>query len=392
MNPDSNVNLSLGEFLRQEREKRGFTVEQVSSATKIGVRLLQALEADLYSELPAKPFIHGFIHSYARFIGIDPQLIFSKYTDFIDKKGGDRPNRESNYSGYAFEKREGEQSRLILGLVLGSFILIGGVAMLIFRPSFHHHRSHRLEQLKGDQAKPAASSSPPQASPAPLLSPGPALANSTPAPALPIASPSSTAPALAAASPVPTTSQIPTPAPVVSPPVAQLPTASPSPAPAPAGLSPASKVQPLTASSAAGTIAEDPLDSGLNYKPNEKFKAVFKATEDVWIRYRIDQRAVRKYPLRQGRTLVLRAQQGLVFQASKADLVQVTIAGVGTKILSESKKAVLRHKDATLFLPQELAEAMPEPFPGEASLFQREVPPPASSSAESDDAAEPVTR
>ena len=52
---------SLGEFLRLERERRGITIEQVASATKVSVRLLHSLEADQYSELPAKPFVRGFV-------------------------------------------------------------------------------------------------------------------------------------------------------------------------------------------------------------------------------------------------------------------------------------------------------------------------------------------
>ena len=46
MNPESSQ--TLGEFLRQERERRGMTIEQVASATKINVRMLHALEAKLF--------------------------------------------------------------------------------------------------------------------------------------------------------------------------------------------------------------------------------------------------------------------------------------------------------------------------------------------------------
>ena len=65
---------SLGQYLRQERERRGITIEQVASATKIGIKTLHALEEDRYSELPARPFIRGFVTSYARFIGLDFSL------------------------------------------------------------------------------------------------------------------------------------------------------------------------------------------------------------------------------------------------------------------------------------------------------------------------------
>jgi len=37
---------SFGEKLKQEREKRNITLEQISASTKIGTRLLQALEEE----------------------------------------------------------------------------------------------------------------------------------------------------------------------------------------------------------------------------------------------------------------------------------------------------------------------------------------------------------
>src|SRR5947209_19798491 len=114
---------SLGEYLRHERERRGITIEQLASATKIGVRQLHALESDHYSELPAKPFVRGFVTSYCRFIGLDPKETLARYHEFIEQKAQDRPTRDSGHSGYAFEKREGEQSRVILWIIMGCFLV-----------------------------------------------------------------------------------------------------------------------------------------------------------------------------------------------------------------------------------------------------------------------------
>src|SRR4051812_5772138 len=101
--------MTLGELLRQEREKKGMTIEQVASATKVGVRLLHSLEADQYTELPAKPFIRGFVISYCRFLCLDSKEVLSKFGDFITEKAHQRPNRDAGHSGYAFERKDGEQ-------------------------------------------------------------------------------------------------------------------------------------------------------------------------------------------------------------------------------------------------------------------------------------------
>jgi cytoskeleton protein RodZ len=141
--------VSLGEFLRYERELRGITIEQVASATKVGVRTLHALEADHYSELPAKPFIRGFVNSYCRFIGLDSKELLARFDDYINSKASERPNREAGHSGYAFEKRDGEQqSRTLLLVAMFGFVVVGGGAILFLKPSFHHQRSTHADKLR----------------------------------------------------------------------------------------------------------------------------------------------------------------------------------------------------------------------------------------------------
>jgi hypothetical protein len=63
--------------------------------------------------------VRGFINSYARFIGLNPKDILTQYGGFLENKVQDRPARDAGHSGYAFEKREGDQSRTILWAVLG---------------------------------------------------------------------------------------------------------------------------------------------------------------------------------------------------------------------------------------------------------------------------------
>ena len=218
---------TLGEFLRHEREKRGITIEQVASATKISVRLLHALEADHYVDMPAKPFIRGFVTSYCRFVNLDPKEIITRFDRFIDSKSSERPSRDSGHSGYAFERREGEQSRTLLWIVMGVFIVIGAVLFLLLKPSFHHHHRGDLEKLKAAHG--------PSPSPLPVTTPGPVMlppwtgptpsahSSSVPSPT-PSASPTS-----APASPSPK----PTAAVIQSVPLVLAPTPLPTPSPSP---------------------------------------------------------------------------------------------------------------------------------------------------------------
>jgi cytoskeletal protein RodZ len=71
--------VSLGEQLRQAREERDCSLEQVSRDTNIAVRYLKALETEDFSCFPGEPYILGFLRNYSEYLGLDPQEQLSLY-------------------------------------------------------------------------------------------------------------------------------------------------------------------------------------------------------------------------------------------------------------------------------------------------------------------------
>lgn len=61
----------VGRELRQEREKRNVTLEEMARSTRILVRHLQSMEADLFDELPGGVIRKGIIRSYCQHLGLD---------------------------------------------------------------------------------------------------------------------------------------------------------------------------------------------------------------------------------------------------------------------------------------------------------------------------------
>ena len=61
----------IGRELREERERRGMTLEEVAKATRFSMRHLQSLEADLFDELPGGVLRKGIVRSYCRYVGLD---------------------------------------------------------------------------------------------------------------------------------------------------------------------------------------------------------------------------------------------------------------------------------------------------------------------------------
>ena len=81
---------SFGEKLKRDREKRAVTLEQISVSTKIGTRMLQALEEEKFSQLPGGIFNKGFVRAYARCIGLDEDQAVA---DYLEASGESAPPR-----------------------------------------------------------------------------------------------------------------------------------------------------------------------------------------------------------------------------------------------------------------------------------------------------------
>lgn len=69
----------FGEHLKREREMRNVSLEEVSAATRISVRFLEALEDEQWERLPGGVFNRGFIRSVARFLGLDEEGLIAEY-------------------------------------------------------------------------------------------------------------------------------------------------------------------------------------------------------------------------------------------------------------------------------------------------------------------------
>ncbi|MFW2831206.1 helix-turn-helix domain-containing protein [Sphingomonas sp. ID0503] len=63
----------VGARLREARIARDLSLEQVAEQTRIPLRHLKAIESGDFANIPAAPYAVGFVKSYARVIGLDPQ-------------------------------------------------------------------------------------------------------------------------------------------------------------------------------------------------------------------------------------------------------------------------------------------------------------------------------
>ncbi|MBP7706151.1 MAG: helix-turn-helix domain-containing protein [Candidatus Aminicenantes bacterium] len=69
----------IGPSLKEAREARHISLEEIASATKIVPRYLEALESDRFDLMPGGFFVKGIIRTYAKAVGLDPDEVLGRY-------------------------------------------------------------------------------------------------------------------------------------------------------------------------------------------------------------------------------------------------------------------------------------------------------------------------
>ena len=360
---------SLGAYLRGERERRGLTLEQVASATRINQRVLQLLEADSYGELPAKPFIRGFVISYCRFIGVDGRDVFQKWEKHIDEKVALGAAHARAPTDYVLDRREGQEAnKNLLTIGMGVLIVVGGATLAYLRPSKHHGENSKVEQLIA--ANPVPSGEP---SSVPVAAASPSPGASILAQVLPSPSPS-VSPSVSVLDSI-------LPSPGASPSLAVV-DAKPSPQVTPSQNFVTAVAQP-TPSASPSVDPADPLNSGRSLDRSQvKRRVILKALADVWVRYQVDGRAAMKFILRKDKILVLRAEGRITLQVSNPKSLLSNINFGADRQFSTVKPAFQAPSGSTWVFSESAAApagASGDAFEGQNALPKTSDPTPESS-------------
>jgi cytoskeletal protein RodZ len=78
---------SLGDEFRAAREARHLSLSDVSEQIHIRSVYLQSIEAEDWAAIAAPVYVRGFIRTYARFLGLDPESAVARYNELL----GDEP-------------------------------------------------------------------------------------------------------------------------------------------------------------------------------------------------------------------------------------------------------------------------------------------------------------
>ncbi|EKD84773.1 MAG: Transcriptional regulator, XRE family [uncultured bacterium] len=152
---------TVGQVLKEERERKFYTLDEIEKATKIRKELLEALEKSQYSKLPPTTFIQGFIKNYGRFLGLNQEKLLAIFRREFSE-GAHPPKVLETFSNPVNEKKfrltpARALGSLILTLVIIFFVylwfeyrfLIGGPFLEISQPNNEYSTNSPSVQVTG---------------------------------------------------------------------------------------------------------------------------------------------------------------------------------------------------------------------------------------------------
>jgi cytoskeletal protein RodZ len=170
---------SVGAYLRQLREARGVSLEEIARTTRVNAAYLSALEADDLSGLPPPVFTRGFIRAYCQMLGEPPEQALALFGPAPPPSTATPPPPASAPGGEGGRsiRSVAEPIARNRGPVLVSFVLliVLGVALFAVTLALQSGREPAPERPAARTAvAPAAPKADAPAAPPPSSSPAPA--------------------------------------------------------------------------------------------------------------------------------------------------------------------------------------------------------------------------
>src|SRR2546427_388017 len=174
---------SVGSYLRELRERRGLSLDEISRSTRVLHQYLELLEADDLAALPAPAFTRGFIRAYCQVLREPPDEALARYQEGVQPHavhGHDAALPESRKSRELGTRRENRGR----GAVLVSFVLLVVLGVALFLVTL---ALQPAGERRGEQRAPASAGAPPAppamrpsvAAKAPSLEPSSVLPSTT---------------------------------------------------------------------------------------------------------------------------------------------------------------------------------------------------------------------
>jgi cytoskeleton protein RodZ len=139
MRPQTGFSVSaLGEEFRSAREARSLSLSDVAERLHIRSVYLAAIEDEDWHVIGAPVYVRGFMRTYARFLGLDPEAAVARFSATVPA-GTPAATAPRAAAASASEKRSGEQSSPSLAAVLS--IVVALLVVLFVGYEFYQYKT-----------------------------------------------------------------------------------------------------------------------------------------------------------------------------------------------------------------------------------------------------------
>lgn len=159
--------MRFGEELKEQRERKGISLDDVAVSTRVSTRHLVALEEDRFTELPGGIFSRGIVRSYAQHCGLNADNTVEDFVNAMRRRGMDVDAKDDDWVELAEAVRRNrplptQRRRMqwagVAAMVLAVLLLAAGVLWLLQQhgvvtlPHSLHDLLQQIRQLRGGSA------------------------------------------------------------------------------------------------------------------------------------------------------------------------------------------------------------------------------------------------
>lgn len=108
---------SVGATLRAARLNKGVDPDQVAITLKMKREHIEAIEDNDFTRLPGRTYAIGFVRSYSRYLGLDPEIMVQRFKEESAGREHDRPV-ELVFPDAPEEKRNGSGSLILVAMLI----------------------------------------------------------------------------------------------------------------------------------------------------------------------------------------------------------------------------------------------------------------------------------
>jgi cytoskeletal protein RodZ len=191
---------ALGERFRAAREARGLTLSDVAENIRIRSVYLAAIEDENWSAIGAPVYIRGFLRTYARFLGLEPEEVVAEFNSQASAPPPPVPTAPGAPPKTSYLADEEPPARALSPLIwIASLVAVVLIAVVVYNEATLRARQSASALPSNSPAVVATASASPSEGPSENPSEGPSenpSVNSSASPSVnPSGSPSPTPPA-----------------------------------------------------------------------------------------------------------------------------------------------------------------------------------------------------